>query len=66
MYKLKNGLPFLPERIKIVKVEQLVADLYDKTEYVFHIRNSKQPWNQGLVLKEMLILIKLKQNVWLK
>ena len=36
-----NDLPFLLERMKIEKVEMLVANLHDKTEYVTHIRNLK-------------------------
>ena len=35
-------LPFLPKRMKIEKVEKLVANLHDKIEYVIHIRNLKQ------------------------
>ena len=31
-HDLYNDLPFLPERIKIEKVEEPVANLYDKTE----------------------------------
>ena len=34
-------LPFLPERMKFEKVEKLVTNLHDKTEYVIHIRNLK-------------------------
>ena len=41
LHELYNDLPFLPERMKIAKVEKLVADLHDKTEYVIHIRNLK-------------------------
>ena len=37
--------------MKIEKIENLVANLYDKTEYVIHIRNLKQALNHGLVLK---------------
>ena len=33
---------FLPERIKIEKVEKLVANSHNKTEYVIHIRKLKQ------------------------
>ena len=29
-----------------------VADLHEKTEYVIHIRNSKQALNHGLVLEK--------------
>ena len=42
LHKNQNVLPFLSERMKIEKVEKLVANLHDKTEYVIHIRNLKQ------------------------
>ena len=32
LHELHNDLPFLPERMKIRKVEKLVPNLYDKTE----------------------------------
>ena len=41
LHKIHNDLPFLPERMKTEKVEKLVTKLYDKTEYVIHIRNWK-------------------------
>ena len=34
--------------MKIEKVEKLVANLNDKTEYVIHIRSLKQALNHGL------------------
>ena len=52
--------------MKIRKVEKLVANLYDKTEYVIHIRNLKQELNHGLVLKKVHRVIKSNQNPWLK
>ena len=52
LYELHNDLPFLPERMKIEKVEKLVANLHDKTEYVIHIRSLKQTLNHELVLKK--------------
>ena len=33
--------------MKTEKAEKLVANLYDKTEYVIHIRNLKQALNHG-------------------
>ena len=42
LHELYNDLPFLPERLKIDKVKRPVANLYDKPEYVIHIRNLKQ------------------------
>ena len=47
--ELHNDLRFFLEKMKIEKVEKLVANLHDKTEYVIHIRNLKQVLNHGLV-----------------
>ena len=43
--------------MKVVKVEKLVANLHDKTEYVIHIRNLKQALNHRLVLKKVRKMI---------
>ena len=40
--------------MKIEKVEKLVADLHDKTEYFIHITTLKQALNYVLVLKNVL------------
>ena len=53
LHELHNDFPFLPERLKIEKVEKLVANLHDKTEYVIHINNLKQALNHRLVLKRV-------------
>ena len=47
--------PFLSERMKIEKVQKLVANLHDKNECVIHIRNLKQVLKHGLVLKKKCI-----------
>ena len=52
--------------MKIEKVEKLVANLHDKTEYVIHIRNLKQALNHRLILKKVHRVIKFNQNAWLK
>ena len=66
LHEFHNDLPILPERMKIEKVEKLVANLHDKTEYVIHIRNLKQALNHGLVLNKVRRGIKFNQNAWLK
>ena len=38
LHNLYNDLPFLPERMKIEKVEKVIANLHEETEYVIHIR----------------------------
>ena len=45
IHELHDDLPSLPERLKIKKAENLVANLHDKTEYVIHIGNLKQALN---------------------
>ena len=66
--------------MKIGKVEKLVANLYDKTEYAIHIRNIKQALteyaihirnikqalNHGLVLKKVHTVIKFDQDFFRK
>ena len=66
VHEQHNDLPFLLERMKIEKVEKLVANLHDKAEYIIHITNLKQALNHGLVLKKVQRVIKFNQNAWLK
>ena len=47
-HDLLSDLPFLPERMKIDKCNKLVCNLYDKKNYVVHIRSLKQALNHGL------------------
>ena len=49
---LHNYLPFLSERNKIKKCNKLVRNIYDKENYVSHIRALKQALNHGLILKK--------------
>ena len=66
LYKLHNILSFLPERMRLKNVEKLVANLHDKTEYVTHIRNWKEPVDHRLILKKVHRVIKFNQTAWLK
>ena len=52
--------------MNIEKVEKLVANLNNKTEYVIVIRNLKQALNNELVLKKVHRVIKFNQNILLK
>ena len=62
----------MPERIKIEKVQKLVANLYDNTDYGIHMKNLKQASNHGLfflkklhIFEELHTVIKFKQKAWL-
>ena len=44
------------------KVEKLVTNLFDKNEYIIHIRNLKQALNHGLILKKVHRVIRFNQK----
>ena len=63
IYNLNNDLPFLPERIKVEKLGNLVKNLHDQEEFVMHIINLKHPSNHGSILKKsngVILKVKLK------
>ena len=66
LHDLHSDLPFLPERMKIDKCNKLVCNLYDKKDYVVHIRSLKQALNHGLILKKVHRVIQFNQKTWLK
>ena len=66
LHNLHNDLPFFPERMKIEKLEKLVANLQDKEEYVIETINLKQALNNGLVLREVHRVIKFNQKSLVK
>ena len=66
LHNLHSDLPFLSERMKIKKCNKLVCNLYDKKEYVVHIRALKQALNHGLIFKKVHREIRCNQETWLK
>ena len=66
LHNQHNELPFLPEKMKLGKVEKLVCNLYDKCMYPIHIKALKQAMEQGLILKKVHRAILFKQSAWLK
>ena len=61
-----NELPFLPERMKVKKVEKLIPNLKNKNKYVVNIRVLEQALKHGLVLKKVHRVIQFEQSNWLK
>ena len=51
--------------MKIKKIGKPEASLYDKTEYVIHIRNLKRASDHRLVWKNVQSAIKFNQSAWL-
>ena len=51
---------------KVKKCNELVYSIYDKENYVVHIRALKQALNHGLMLKQLHRVIQLNQEAWFK
>ena len=52
--------------MKIKNCSKLVCNLYDKKEYVIHMRALKQAFNHGLIFKKVHRVIQFNQEAWLK
>ena len=52
--------------MKIKKCNKLVRNLYDKNNYVVHIRSLKQALDHGLILRKVHRVIQFNQEAWLK
>ena len=58
LHELPNDLLFLPEIMKIQKVEKLVTNLHDKTENIIHKRSLNLALNHEVVLKKVHTVIR--------
>ena len=62
LHNLHSDLPFLPEKKKIGKCNNLVCDFHDKRNYVAHLKTLKQALNHGLILKKVHEVIQFNQK----
>ena len=61
-----SDLSFLPERMKVNNCKKLVCNLYDKEDYVDHIRLLQQEFHHGLKIEKFHKVLKFNQRTWLK
>ena len=52
--------------MKINKCSKLVCNLFDKNDYVVHIKSLKQTLNYGLMFKKVHKVIQFNREAWLK
>ena len=62
----QKDLPFMCERMEINNVEKLIPNLYDKKNYVIHIRALDQALSHGLRLNRIHRSIEFDQSAWMK
>ena len=65
LHDLHNDLPFMCEKMKINGVEKLVPILYNKRNYIIHIRALDQTLKHGLILENVHHAIEFNQSAWL-
>ena len=61
-----SDLPVLPQRMKINKCDKIIYNLYDKNNYVVHIKLLKPALNHVLILKKVQRVISFNQGAWMK
>ena len=66
LHNLHCDLLILPERMKVNTRNELVCNLYDKNNYVVHIRSLKQALDHGIILKKVHKVIQFNEEAWLK
>ena len=66
LHEYQNNLPFMPESMKIKKVEKLTPNLNDKIKYVINIEALNQALQHGLILEKVHRIIEFDQSEWLK
>ena len=59
-------MQFSPKRMKINKCSKLICNLYDKENYVVHIRALKQALMHGSKLKKVHKVLQFNQKPWIK
>ena len=63
LHMLHRDLPFLPNRMKVNNVNNLVYNLNDKENHSIHILALKQTLNHGLKLKRVHSVISVIRNL---
>ena len=66
LHEYHNELPFLVEKIKIVREETLLPNLKDKKGYLVHIKTLNQALKHGLELRNVDRVIEFRQSRWMK
>ena len=66
LHDLHNSYPLAPEKIKVNKVDKLIPNLYDKKNYICHIKNLQLYIDLGLKIKKIHRILEFDQKPWMK
>ena len=69
LHDLHNSYPLAPEKIKFGgggKINKLIPNLYDKKNYICHIKNLQLYVDLGLKIKKIHRILEFDQKPWMK
>ena len=66
LHDLHNDYPLAPESVKVGRVDKLILNLNNKTNYVIHYENLKLYESLGLKITKIHRGIKFEESTWLK
>ena len=66
LHDLHNSYPLAPEKIKVDKISKLIPTLYDKKNYICHVKNLQLYVDLGLKIKKIHRILEFDQNPWMK
>ena len=66
LHDLHNSYPLAPEKINLGTVHKLIPNLYDKKNYICHIKNLQLYVDLGLKIKKIHRILEFDQKPWMK
>ena len=66
LLNLHDDLPFEAERKKIKKCNKLICNIYDKENYVVHIKSFKTSTKSRISTEKVHRVIQFNQKAWLE
>jgi hypothetical protein len=66
LHVLHNDYPLAPESVKVNKIQKLIPNLNDKTNYVLHYENLKLYETLGLKITKIHRAVTFEESAWLE
>ena len=66
LHDLHNSYPLATEKIKVGLIAKLIPTLYDKKNYICHIKNLQLYVDLGLKIKKIHRILEFDQRPWMK
>ena len=65
LHDYMNDFPFFPQKRTVGNVQKLITSLYDKTNYILHIKNLQLALSCGVKLDNVHSVLRFRQSNWM-